>query len=139
MFITKSDLFSSIREEDIDAITENDDATVEEAIDSAITEVESYLSARYDTDAIFDATGDDRNKLVKRLCINVAVYEIVAIAQPGIDMEDRKDRRDRAIKYLEKVQAGKANPKLPVVLTSDDKDAKALIISGSNPKRQSHY
>lgn len=139
MFITKDDLLMAIRQEELEALTEGDDALIEHSISVAISEVRSYLSARYDTDNVFNASGANRNPLILRFCVDISIYELAAIAQPGIDLADRRARKDRAIEWLKGVQKEQINPDLPVEANEDGTDPKISIQAGSNTKRNLHY
>jgi phage gp36-like protein len=108
------------------------------AIKAAIAEVKGYLSA-YDKAAIFDATGDDRNPIILLYTKDVAVWHYIQLANPDVDYEQRKERYELAIDYLEKVQSGKAVPELPVPTVEGTAEGEGFIKFGSNPKRNNYY
>lgn len=151
MFIQPSELNSAIYEYQLTEITENDEDIVLLAINAAIEEIKSYLNpnnqrhwndgrTKFDTDAIFGATGDDRNPLILQICKTIAVWHIIQLSNVDILHDKAKERYDRAIDWLEKVAGiGKyagapgINPNLPV-LTIADEDAKQLFRYGSREK-----
>lgn len=138
-WISKADLHKSIDAGELEALTQGDDSIVEHGISVAIAQVKSYLATRYDVSVIFGTSGTERDPLVMRFCIDISIYEIAAIRQPGVDMEDRRARRDDAIDWLKQVQAEKISPDLPV-LTDEDGNTKTLIQGGSvQPPRVTHY
>ena len=73
--------------------------------DRAVAEMRCYLSRRYDCDKIFTATGDKRNQLVLMMAIDIAVYHIFCIHNPRNLSPLRKERHERAVKWLEAVAA----------------------------------
>ncbi len=121
-FIQESDYDASIHREILDALLRHDsdvsDSTIVEICeDRAIEEMRGYLDKFYDTDAIFNATGADRNQLVLMMAVDIAVYHIFCQHNPYKMSQVRKDRYDRAVKWLEAVAAGKVTianaPRLP--------------------------
>jgi len=137
MFITKDELKSAIYSYQLDQIIEvtsgnttNNDIVLM-AIGAAVEEMKSYLSpnsqdrwkdgrTRYDVQAIFSATGTNRNPLILELCKNIAVYYLCRLANVDMVEQKVKERYERAIDWLEKVSGtGKSagapsiNPDLP--------------------------
>lgn len=82
-------------------------------------EIASYLRPKYDTMAVFDATGDERNDLIVMFTCDIALYNMVATLPNKMGADVRKERYDRAIKWLEGVQAGKNIPDLPLPTDED--------------------
>jgi len=122
-FIQETDYDASIHREILDALLRHDSETSDEAIvqiceDRAIEEMRGYLDKFYDTEAIFNATGAERNQLVLMMAVDIAVYHIFCQHNPYKISEIRKERYDRAIEWLKAVAAGKITisgaPKLPV-------------------------
>jgi len=110
-FITTSDYDASIHKEILDSLlradsTEHDEQIVEVCEDRAIAEMRGYLDKQYDCDAIFSATGDDRNQLILMFAIDIAVYHIFCIHNPYKMSKIRQDRYDRAIAWLKGVMNG---------------------------------
>lgn len=134
-FLSKQDFDSRIYAEILDAITRNDDTIVDVMIDVAISEMKGYLSARYDTDAIFSQSGSNRHPVILEFAKDIALYHLHSIHDPAKIPEIRVDRYKRAIEWLKEVNAGHINPDLP--LSQDQK--KDYVAFGSNPKRQNHY
>lgn len=121
-FIQETDYDASIHREILDALLRHDSDVADSAIveiceDRAIEEMRGYLDKFYDTQAIFDATGADRNQLVLMMAVDIAVYHIFCQHNPYKISQVRKDRYDRAVEWLKAVAAGKitiANaPRLP--------------------------
>ena len=78
------------------------------------------ISARYMTAAIFAATGNDRNRLIVMYTADIVLYHLTASQPQKMGSEIRKERYERAIKWLEGVQAGKIVPDLPLAGSDDD-------------------
>ena len=142
-FIQESDYDATIHREILDALLrhdspESDAAIVEICEDRAIEEMRGYLDKFYDTDAIFNATGDERNQLVLMMAVDIAVYHIFCQHNPYKISEIRKERYNRAIDWLKAVAAGKitiANaPRLP----EEEAAAASPWQLQSNPLRGSH-
>lgn len=137
-FLTVPELSTHLYGEVVDEISRNDNDNPQAAIDAAIAEASSYLTA-YDVTAIFAATGSARNSIILLYCKDIAVWHYIQLANPGVEMELRQTRYTNAIAYLAKIQSGKANPHLPVVAPEDDAPANNFLAYGSNPKRGNQW
>jgi len=134
-FLERSDLSDNIYDEILNAITRNNNHIVEVAIDTAIAEARSYLNARYDTDAIFSATGNARNPIVLNFTKDIALYHIHSIHDPNTIPDIRVKRYDDAKNWFKAVNKLQINPDLPELASGD----RLYIQYGSNPKRNNHY
>lgn len=122
MFLEISEMKDVLYEYQMDEITENDDSIIEDGILAGIQEVRSYFEAAnarresaqldaqqyaawklYDVDAIFNATGDERDKFILRLCKRVAAYNICELSNVDIIYTHVKERYENSIKTLEKI------------------------------------
>ena len=121
-FITLEYYDASIHREILDALLRHDSETSDEAIieiceDRAIEEMRSYLDKFYDCNAIFGATGSDRNQLVLMMALDIAIYHIFCQHNPYKISDVRKNRYERAVEWLKAVAAGKITiadaPRLP--------------------------
>jgi phage gp36-like protein len=113
MFITTEELKSVAYSYQLQQIVENDETIIQMAIDAAIEEARSYLTARYDCNAIFSATGGDRNPLILELCKDIALWYIVRLSNVDMLYENVKERYDRAIDYFNRVAKSLISPNLP--------------------------
>lgn len=121
MFIEKSDLGSVIYDYQIDQITESNDDIVLQAISAAVEEAKSYLTANvnskawldgrilYDVDAIFSASGNDRNSLILQHCCTLTKWHIAQLCNAEFIYEQAKERYDRAIDWFTKIAKGTIN------------------------------
>jgi phage gp36-like protein len=121
-FITTEDYDASIHREILDALLRHDSDVSDSAIveiceDRAIEEMRCYLSKYYDCDAIFSATGSDRNPLILMMAVDIAVYHIFCQRNPYKMSEIRKERYNRAVEWLKAVAAANITidgaPRLP--------------------------
>jgi len=73
---------------------------------------------------------------------DVAVWHFLQLSNPGVEMELRLERYEKAIKWFEKVQSGKTNPNLPLPVAPVDTfsgSVENFMKWGSKPKRQNNY
>jgi len=137
MFVTKDDLLENIRENVLDGITSFDDNKLISAIKFAVSLMEGHLNARYDTAAIFNATGDNRNPVILTYCIDIALYRMHSRINPRKIPKFRKDNYDDAMMWLDGVKSEKINqPGLPSVADDTTRD---YIKFGGNPPRETYY
>jgi hypothetical protein len=140
MFIQQDELKSAIYDYQLEEITESDPDIVIMAIGAAEEEMKSYLNPndqvrwddgrrRFDVNAIFGATGTDRNALILQLCKTITIYHITQLSNVDVLHERIKERYDRAIDWLEKVAGvGKyagapgINPGLPVIAVAEGEE-----------------
>jgi phage gp36-like protein len=142
-FITVAELNTHLYGELVNEITRGNDQIAQMAIDAATAEVKSYLSD-YDVQAIFTATGDNRNPLMLLLIKDIAAWHLVCLANPNIDIELRKTRYENAIKWLKGVQRGEIVPDLPRPTPPVDSLGNPIVMEGKfhwggNTKRENHY
>ena len=127
MFISTEDFKVVASEASLKVITQADPDNVENAIAEAIEEVAGYLRPRYDCGKIFAAEGSDRNRQLVMYTADIALYNMAASTSGRMGMETRQERYERAIKWLEGVQAGKIVPDLA---ESTDADGNATGVGG---------
>lgn len=138
-FIDLKDYDASIHREILDALTREDDAVVEICEDRAIAEMRCYLSKRYDCDKIFSATGGKRNQLVLMIAIDIAVYHIFTIHNPRNLSSIRKERYERAVKWLESVADEDISVDGAPLLPEEVRANKSNFLMKSNRKRVNHW
>lgn len=134
MFLSITDLKNNIYNYQVEQITENDESIVFQALDTAEQEVKSYfyinnkkehLDGRkiYDVDKIFSARGQERNALIVSLCLSVAKWYIVDLCNADIIYDHAKERYDRAIDFLKKLNKGEITlGNLPTLETSETEE-----------------
>lgn len=138
-YLTKAELKTHAKNTEIDAIIEGDETIVLASIDIAIEFAKSKLLKHYDVDSIFSQTGTARNPLLLKIVKDIAIWELIGLANPSIDYDDKKTRYEQADDWLKAVYKG-----MPTTLTkkvepiSETPKAKSFSYH-SNPKRNNHH
>ena len=138
-FIQTSDYNASIHREIIETITRGDDEVVEICEDRAVDEMRSYLSGRYDCNAIFAARGEDRNTLILMMAIDITIYHIFSIHNPQKLSQVRVDRYNRAVEWLKAVASGKISIADAPLLPEETLKKNAPTLIKGNPKKDQHF
>ena len=134
MFLTKQDYEVVIGETAYKAFSRLSEKNVQGAERTAIEEIAGYLRTKYDVDAVFSGSGTARNQQIVTITCDIALYHLSASLPQMMGAEIRKERYDRAVKWLEGVQAGKIVPELPTVQDVDGNDLRdSGIIYHSQP------
>lgn len=134
-FVNIEDYDASVHREILDALVRDDQSLVEICKDRAIAEMRCYLSKRYDCDAIFSASGEDRNQLILMMVIDIAVYHIFCIHNPQKLSQIRKDRYERAVEWMRAVADEEISIEGVPMLPEDERASKASLMFKSNRKR----
>lgn len=116
MFITEEDYKVVIGDTALKVVSQTSDENRANAEREAQEEISSYLRPLYDCRAVFAAEGDERNKLIVMYTCDIALYHMGSAMPQKMGSEIRKERYERAIKWLEGVQSGKIIPDLPVLM-----------------------
>lgn len=134
-FVNIEDYDASVHREILDALVRDDQSLVEICEDRAIAEMRCYLSKRYDCDAIFSASGEDRNQLILMMVIDIAVYHIFCIHNPQKLSQIRKNRYERAVEWMRAVADEEISIEGVPMLPEDERASKASLMFKSNRKR----
>lgn len=142
-YLLKADLGTLLYGENIEEITREDDTLVDEAIAVGIAEAKSYLS-RFDLPKLFDDADadfvDDKN--LKQKVKSLVAWQLVLLANPNINLTLFRTNYEDAIKWLEKVQSGKADPDGWPYKPDDTETGHiegSSIEARSNVKRENHF
>lgn len=133
MFITDQDYKVVIGDNALRVVSQTSEENRANAEAEAQEEIASYLRPIYDTNAIFAAEGDSRNRLIVMYTCDIALYHMVSAMPQKLGSEIRKERYERAVKWLEGVQAGKIAPDLPAAVDTQGEPVSAGIILTSQP------
>lgn len=120
MFATIDDLKTHLYQYQVEQISESNSDIVLRAIATAEEEVKSYFYTnakreyldgrlRYDVEAIFSKQGAERHPLILNAVITVAVWHFITLAHPDMIHEQVKERYDRIIDYLKKINKGEVS------------------------------
>ena len=135
MILTEDDYKVVIGEAGYKAISQVSQSNVHRAEQEAQEEMAGYLRPKYDVAAIFSAEGGQRNSTIVMYLCDIALYHLSASLPQKMGSEIRKERYERAIKWLEGVQAGKIVPDLPLPVDENgDTVAAGTVIFSSNKK-----
>lgn len=137
MFLTINDLHAKMRESDLRQIVAGNDTIVPHAIAVAEGKVHSILAKKFDIEKLFEKTAELRESIIVSACCDIAIYEIVSLALPNIDLEDRRVRALQAIEYLTKIADGEYV--MPWALLPDDKKEDSPVEFGGRPQRGNYY
>ena len=122
----------------VELITNSDDDTVNQIINESIDIMKSYLFKYYDTDKIFNATGDNRSKMILKYLKDIVIYEIHKIRATRFD-EVLKLDYDEAIGWLDKVSSGKIDADLPPKVEEGTEEQKPFMRIGSRKSYRNHF
>jgi phage gp36-like protein len=101
-----------ILEQVLDETSEDDNDPLKDGAEQyAIAEVTDYINVRYDTNAIFSASGNNRHQSILRITLDLFLYHLHSRVNPGSIPETRLQRYHDAIKWLKEVSMGKIAPK----------------------------
>lgn len=134
-FVDIKDYDASVHREILDSLVRDDETLVDICEDRAIAEMRGYLSKRYDCNAIFSASGEERNQLILMMVIDIAVYHIFCIHNPQKLSQVRKDRYERAVEWMKAVANEEVSIDGAPLLPEEERAKKAELMFKSNPKR----
>lgn len=112
-FITAEDYKTAIKDTNLSRMIETDESVRQDAEATAIATIRDSLFSRYNTEAIFGATGDERAKQVVRWVIVLSLYYLYE-RLPQSMMPDRiKNNYDQVLGWLVDIEDGKKTVDLP--------------------------
>lgn len=139
MFIQDEDYKVVIGDAALKVISQVSDTVRTNAEEEAVEEISGYLRPKYDCDSVFAAQGDERNHLITMYTCDIALYHMSAAMPQKMGSEVRKERYERAIKWLEGVQSGKIVPDLPLLLDEDGELANGAFSYGCQRKLRHNW
>jgi len=145
-FITDQDYRIVIGDQALKVVSQVSPDNRANAETEAVEEISGYLRPKYDTNAIFatvpeaSPSGEDkRNHLIVMYTCDIALYHMAASTPQKMGMEIRKERYERAIKWLEGVQAGKIVPDLPLATDDDGNPVGMPLVYGCQKKLKHNW
>lgn len=111
MFITEEDYRVVIGENALKVVSQASQEIRDNAELEACEEIAGYLRPKYDTEAVFSAEGENRNRLVVMYAADIALYHMIAAMPQKMGSEIRKERYERAIKWLGRRASRKNHPR----------------------------
>ena len=139
MFITDNDYKVVIGEQALKVISQASAENRATSEKEAREEISGYLRPVYDCNAIFSATGDSRNQQIVMYACDIALYNMASSMPQKMGMEIRKERYERAVKWLEGVASGKIVPDIPRAVDESGQPSGGLITYGCDEKQQYNW
>lgn len=127
MFITDEDYKVVIGDAALKVVSQASEEVRINAEAEAQEEISGYLRPTYDCEKIFAVEGDDRNRLMVMYTADIALFHMVSAMPQKMGIEIRKERYERAIKWLEGVQSGKIVPDLPLVVDEEGEPSGGVL------------
>ncbi|MCT4580828.1 MAG: DUF1320 domain-containing protein [Flavobacteriales bacterium] len=139
IFVTNGDIEVLIRADMLQHIIGTDSTLLNKAELAAIQKIRTYLKTRYDVNAVFAASGADRNELILIYTIDIMLYDLHSRINPRKIPDLRRTRYKEAMEWLKQVQQGELCAELPKAVNNNGQQIGSDDIKwGSNPKRE-HY
>lgn len=139
MFITDEDYKVVIGDQALKVVSQVSQENRANAETEAMEEIAGYLRPKYNTKAVFSAAGTDRNRLVVMYTCDIALYHMAASTPQKMGMEIRKERYERAVKWLEGVQTGKIVPDLPLAMDEYGEPVGMPMVYGCQKKLKHNW
>lgn len=139
MFITDEDYKVVVGEAALRVISQASAENRVNAETEAQEEISGYLRPKYDCTAIFGTEGNQRNRLIVMYAVDIALYHLSASLPQKMGTEIRKERYERAVKWLEGVQAGRIVPDLPIATGEDGEPTGMGFVYGCQKKLKHNW
>lgn len=133
MFIEENDYRVVIGEPALKVVSQANPDNKVNAEAEAIEEIAGYLRPKYDCERIFAAEGYARNRQLLMYACDIALYHMASSLPNQMGMTIRKERYERALDWLKKVQDGTILPDLPLAVNEDGQSAAPSVRYGSEP------
>jgi phage gp36-like protein len=136
MFLTEQDYKVVIGEAALKVVTQADPDARAAAEEEAVEEAAGYLRPKYDVNVLFAGGTAWRSRILVMIVADIALYHLVASQPQKLGSEVRRERYERAIKWLEGVQRGTIVPDLPLADASpDEADGSTTLFSSQKKLR----
>lgn len=133
-YITPEELKTHAYDEEVQSIIREDETIALACIDIAQEFAESKLMQDYNVEEIFSKTGAERSPLLVKIIKDIAMWELIGLANPSIDYADKKLRYEDAKGWLNAVYKG-----MPTNLPKREQKDTASFSITSQPKRKNYY
>ena len=131
MFIDENDYKVVIGEPAFKVVAQASPENRANAEEEALEEISGYLRPKYDVCKIFSAEGPARNRQLLMYACDIALYHMSSSLPNQMGMAIRKERYERALEWLKKVQDGTVLPDLPVAVDEQGQSIAPSIRYGS--------
>lgn len=136
-FITREDFKTHMYDEVIDAISDEDEENLTEAIDAGLAEAFGYIE-RFDIDAILSSQDKRIYAALRTWIKDIAKWHFIAICNVSTDLALAESRYDKAIKELSKIQLNRTTPRGWPLKADNENEAANWSVS-SRPKRGNYF
>lgn len=133
MFIEETDYQVVIGDNALKVVAQANPDNLNCAEAEAIEEISGYLRPKYDCEKIFSEEHDKRNRQILMYACDIALYHMSSSLPNQMGMAIRKERYEKALEWLKKVQDGTVLPDLPEALDEEGNSAAPTIRYGSQP------
>ncbi len=134
IYLTPEDLRTGAPAEIIEAMTRGDNQILDILTSRAIEQAQSYLSARYNTTAIFSLDKPIRHPLLVGFLVDMVIYHLTAMHNPQKMTTTTADRYTRAIDWFTGVQRQEINP-----VGLPPRSETSYVLFNCNDKKQNHF
>ena len=114
IFLQATD-FDTVLNPQLKKILVTDNTALAEAVSFAITQMQNYLSGRFDVANIFGQSGTARNPVIVNYCVDLAVYRAMTLVSPQNIPTWVKQNRDSAIEGQKMEATNYLMPDLPII------------------------
>ena len=135
MFVTEEDYRVVVGDSALRVISQASAENRANAELEAMEEIAGYLRPKYDTQAIFQAEGEARNRLIVMYTADIALYHMVSAMPQRMGSEVRQERYERAIGWLKGVASGSIVPDLPTAQSEGEEQAGTFLLQSEPPLR----
>jgi len=112
--------------------TQGDNNILDELEENALDIINSYIGTKYNTEYEFNAKGNKRNNVIKRIAIDILAYDLKTRSSVGEISEIRIIRYKEALKMLERISKDEMNIKLIPLNPELDDSAITSFLLGSD-------
>ncbi len=136
-FISREDFITHLYEGQIEAISQDNDDLLNDAIATAMAQAAGYLN-RYDLDLIFASTDKVTFANLRTYIKDMAKWHFINICNVNVDFEIAERRYKYATTELEKIQKGQIAPR-GWPLQQQPETANTPFSVSSRPKRGNYF
>lgn len=134
-FLTTDDFLMKMSEDIRNQITDTNNAILDDAEIHATAIIQDAFYDKYDLDAEFAKTGDDRHRNLLRWMLNLTIYFIYERIPDEQVPERIVKNYDDTIAEIKAIEQGKRNTSLTKLIREDNQRKETNFRWGSNEKR----
>jgi hypothetical protein len=139
MFLEQDDFDETIKTEILNTVLDGNENALAEADANAVALVAGYLNGLYNTEAIFNATEEDRHPTIVALVLDIALYRLHKRINPRKIPEIRRIAFEDALDILKAIQKRENNPVGLPPAVDENGNLETISRFGSNPKMNHRY